>query len=122
MKGFQQGSDVLRFLLSEHQAGSVVLDTLEGVGGGVREAGEVRVAVVKARQNERDNKFGGCFSVKVFPDQGDAAEVEEAGAGSSGDNVGHGEGGVEDDPEVLGRIRERYGCVVKVKMERGKEL
>ena len=42
VKGFQQGSDVLRFLLSEHQAGSVVLDTLEGVGGGVREAGDMR--------------------------------------------------------------------------------
>ena len=28
------------------------MDTLEGVGGGVREAGEERVAVVKARQNE----------------------------------------------------------------------
>ena len=52
---------MLKFLLSEHQAGSVVLDTLEGVGGGVREAGEERVAVVKVRQNERD-KFGGCFS------------------------------------------------------------
>ena len=38
---------MLRFLLSEHQAGSMVLDTLEGVGGGVREAGEERVVVVE---------------------------------------------------------------------------
>ena len=38
---------------SEHKAGSIVLDTLESVDGGVRKAREERVAVVNAGQNKR---------------------------------------------------------------------
>jgi hypothetical protein len=39
---------VVRLLLSEHKAGSVVLDMLESVGDGVRKGREERVAVVDA--------------------------------------------------------------------------
>ena len=46
----------------EYEAGSIVLDTLESVDGGVGEAREERVAVVNAGQNKRDNNFGSGFS------------------------------------------------------------
>jgi hypothetical protein len=95
---------VVSLLLSEHEAGSVVLDTLQSVGGGVGEAREQRVAVVDSGQNERDNEFGGSFSGEVSSDQTDATEMEVAGPGSSRDKVGHRQGGVEDDTEVLDRI------------------
>ena len=51
---------MVRLFLSEHEAGSIVLDTLESVDGGVGKAREERVAVVNAGQNERD-EFGGSF-------------------------------------------------------------
>ena len=49
---------MVRLFLFE-AAGSIVLDTLESVDGGVGEAREERVAVVDAGQNKRDNNFGG---------------------------------------------------------------
>ena len=45
----------------DFEAGSIVLDTLESVDGGVGKAREERVAVVNAGQDERDNEFGGSF-------------------------------------------------------------
>jgi hypothetical protein len=113
---------VVRLLLSEHEAGSVVLDTLESVGCGVRKPREERVAVVDAGQNERDDKFGGGFRGEVFSDKTDATEMEVAGPGSSRNKVGHGQRRVEDDTKVLDRVRDRYGGVVEEKMERGREL
>ena len=44
---------MVRFFLFEYEAGSVVLDALESVDGGVGKAREERVAVVTAGQNER---------------------------------------------------------------------
>ena len=52
---------MVRLFLFEYEAGSIVLDTLERVDGGVRKAREERVAVVNAGQNKRDNEFGGSF-------------------------------------------------------------
>ena len=52
---------MVRFFLFEYKTGSIVLDTLESVDGGVGKAGEERVAVVNARHNEKDNKFCGSF-------------------------------------------------------------
>ena len=52
---------MVRLFLFEYKTGSIVLDTLESVDGGVRKAGEERVAVVNAGQNERYNKFCGSF-------------------------------------------------------------
>jgi hypothetical protein len=40
VKGFEQGCDVVGFLLFEHEAGSVVLHALKSVSGGVGEARE----------------------------------------------------------------------------------
>jgi hypothetical protein len=116
------GSDVIELPLSEHKAGCVVLYALQSVGGGERKTSEKRVAIVKARQNERDSKFGGGVVVQVFPDQTDAADVEVAGASSGRDKVGHRERGVEDDPKVFCRVRERYRGVVKLQVERRREL
>ena len=47
--------------LFEYEVGSIVLDMLESVDGGVGEARAEGVAVVDAGQNKRDNKFGGGF-------------------------------------------------------------
>ena len=53
--------------LFEHEAGSTVLDTLESVDGGVWEAREERVAVVNARQNERErDEFGGSLLLPLL--------------------------------------------------------
>ena len=54
---------MVRPFLYENEAVSIVLDTLASVDGRVEEAREETVAVVNAVQNERDNKFGGSFSV-----------------------------------------------------------
>ena len=53
---------MVRLFLFEYKAGSIVLNTLESVDGGVGETREKRVAIVNAGQNKRDNKFGGGFS------------------------------------------------------------
>ena len=92
---------MVRFFLFEYEAGSVVLDALESVDGGVGKAREERVAVVNAGQNERDNKFGGGFGGKVFSDLTDATKMEVAGPGGGRDKVGHGKRAVKDDAEVL---------------------
>ena len=52
---------MVRLFLSEHEASSVVLDTLESADSGVGVAGEERVAVVNAKQSDRDDKFGDRF-------------------------------------------------------------
>ena len=54
------------FFFLEHEACGIVLDTLKSVDGGVGEAREVRVAVVNAGQNKRDNKFGAASVVRYF--------------------------------------------------------
>jgi hypothetical protein len=113
---------VVRLLLSEHEAGSVVLDTLKSMGGGVREARKERVAVVDAGQNERNNKFGGSISSEVFSDQTDATEMEVAGPGCGRDKVGHGQRRVEDNTKVLDRVGDWYGGVAEEKMEGWREL
>jgi hypothetical protein len=92
------------FFFFEDQAGCMILDALEGVGGGVRETREERVAIVNARQNERDNKFGDSLSGEIFSDQADATQMEIASTCSVRDKVGHGERGVENNTKVLGRV------------------
>ena len=92
---------MVRLFLFEYEAGSIVLDTLKSVDGGVGKAREERVAVVNAGQNERDNKFGGSFGGQVFSDLTDATKMEVAGPGGGRNKVGHGKRGVEDDTEVL---------------------
>jgi hypothetical protein len=44
------------------------LDALKSVSGGFWEAGEERVAVVNARENKRDNKFGSSVNTEIFSD------------------------------------------------------
>ena len=114
VEGLEMGSDMIKFPLSEHKAGCMVLYALQSVSGGERETSEERVAIVKTRQNERDNEFGGGVSVQVFSDQADTTKMEVAGPSSSRDKVGHREGGVKDDSEVLCRVRERNRGVVKL--------
>jgi len=46
VEGFEQRSDVVRFLLFQNQSGCIILDTLKSVSGGVRKTGKKRVAIV----------------------------------------------------------------------------
>ena len=48
--------------------------------------------------------------------------MEVAGPGGGRNKVGHGKRGVEDDTEVLDRIRDGYVGVVKLEKERGGKL
>ena len=82
----------------------------------------MRVAVVSAGQYKKDNKFGRTFCGKVFSDLCDATEMEVPGLGSGRDKVGYEQREVADHAEILDRVRDGYGGVVKLKMKRRQEL
>jgi len=75
------------------------------VNVGYIDAREERVAVIKARHNETKDKFDSCVGRKMFSDKTDAAKVVVTSFGSCGDKTFHGEGGIEVDTKILGRVR-----------------
>ena len=57
MQRSEQRSDMSRLLLLKDQSGSTVLDTLEALKGGGREASQDRIAIIQAGKEERDDKL-----------------------------------------------------------------
>ena len=107
-----------RILLLKDQSGSTVLNTLEALKGGGREASQERIAVIQAGKKERDDKLNTSFLGQIATDGGNATQMEKADFGEEGDVGLHGQRGVHIDAKALDSRGERYCCVGQLKIGR----
>ena len=72
VKRSQQRGDVICLLLPQDKSCSAVLDTLQALKGGSWDSSQKRIAVIKAREDERDNQLNASLPGQITTDGGDA--------------------------------------------------
>ena len=105
-----------RILLLKDQSGSTVLNTLEALKGGGREASQERIAVIQAGKKERDDKLNTSFLGEITTDGGNTSQVKKAGFNEEGDVGLYGQSGVHKHAEALYSWGEWHSSVTQLEV------